>query len=372
MLTPSFKSMPEALRQQPRWVVWKGAKVPYSATALCSPASVTAPDTWASFEQAQTAYEEGGYLGVGFVLAGDGIVGVDLDKCVEDGNPSPQAMSLLDHIGCQYIELSPSGSGLRGFGYGEPIKGTRGELAGLKVELYASKRYLTVTGRPLLPGPLVRLHRFAEVAQSIRPPDLQKRTEENRSNPLSSSVGIPPNTLPLDVGQRNKCLFEFARYLRGKMPNATRQQLRAEVTRWHELALPVIGTKDFSTTWVDFQNAWEKVRHPYGMTMQTIIAGVDHATPLPNGVETLGYGNTSTHLVRLCMALQSHHGDEPFFISARVAGEVLNVHFTDASKMLSALVSDGVLALVSRGSGRVASRYRFVWPASGQAAKGLR
>ena len=92
-------------------------------------------------------------------------------------------MNLLDHIGCQYIELSPSGNGLRGFGYGQPIQGTRGELDGLKVELYANKRYLTVTGRPLLPGPLVRLPRFADVAQAIRPPDLQKRTEEDGSKP---------------------------------------------------------------------------------------------------------------------------------------------------------------------------------------------
>lgn len=34
------------------------------------------PRTWATFDQAQTAYEEGGYSGVGFVLNGDGIVGV--------------------------------------------------------------------------------------------------------------------------------------------------------------------------------------------------------------------------------------------------------------------------------------------------------
>jgi len=57
--------------------------------------------------------------------------------------------------------------------------------------------------------------------------------------------------------------------------------------------------------------------------------------------------------------LQAHHGDAPFFISARQAGDVLGIHFTDASKMMAALVTDGVLQLVSKGVGKVASRYRF-------------
>ena len=364
MLAPAFDAIPVELRQHPRWVVWKGAKVPFCATAICGTASVNDPGTWATFEQTQTAYEEGGYEGVGFVLAGDGIVGVDLDKCVHDGRPSAKSMELLAHIGCRYIELSPSGSGLRGFGYGEQIAGARGVLDGVNVELYATKRYLTVTGHRVVQGPLVKLPRFSEVAQAIRPRDLQKRTEDDRCNLLSSSVGIPPNVLPAQEGQRNRCLFEFARFLRGKTPDATKQELRVQVARWHELALPVIGTKDFATTWADFLNGWEKVRQPYGATMQTIVTNIDHTERLPNGIESLGYGKASIHLVRLCMALQSHQGNAAFFISARQAGEVLGVHFTDASKMLSALVADGVLALVSKGSGNVASRYRYIWTQS--------
>lgn len=114
-MEPDFDAMPAQLRSVPRWVVWKGQKVPYCATAVNRKASSTDPDTWAGFNQAQTAYEEGGYAGVGFVLNGDGIVGIDLDKCVADGTPAQAAMAILDRIGCQYIELSPSGRGLRGF-----------------------------------------------------------------------------------------------------------------------------------------------------------------------------------------------------------------------------------------------------------------
>jgi hypothetical protein len=361
MLSPNFRTMPRELRDIPRWLVWKGAKVPYCATALNSKASVTEPGTWATFNQAQTAFEEGGYSGVGFVLAGDGIVGVDLDKCVQGGQPDPAAISLLDRVGCKYVELSPSGMGLRGFGYGEPITGTRGQLDGINVELYSSKRYLTVTGHTLLAGPLAPLPGFSELASAIRPPDLQKRTEDDRSNLQFSSVGIPPDTIPTEEGQRNKCLFALARYVKGTKPNATRQELREIVTRWHAQAMAVIGTKDFSVTLTDFFNGWEKVRLPHGVVMQSVLEKIDHRSPLPSGIASLGYGDTGNHLVRVCAALQAHQGDEPFFISARQAGEVLGVHFTDASKMMAALVGDGVLRLVSKGVGRVASRYRFGW-----------
>ena len=364
MLSPDFSAMPAELCSVPRWVVWKGAKVPYCATAADSTASVTEPNTWATFDQAHTAYEEGGYSGVGFVLSGDGIVGVDLDKCVTEGQPAPAALGLLDRVGCEYIELSPSGTGLRGFGYGDNITGRRGHLDGVNVELYSSKRYLTVTGRAIKSGPLVPLPGFSEVAHAIRPPDLQKSAEDYRSNLQSSSVffcRLPAHTLPTQEGQRNRCLFELARWAKGTHPDATREELRAIAQEWHRLALPVIGTKDFAVTWTDFTRGLEKVRQPHGTTMQAIITNIDRTTPLPPGIEALGYGSTGLDLVRLCMALQLHEGTAPFFISARQAGEVLGVHFTDASKMLSALVADGVLTLVSKGVGRKASRYRFAW-----------
>lgn len=360
-MQPDFAAMPAELRSVPRWVVWKGPKVPYNAAASNSTASVIDPSTWATFDQAQTAYEEGGYSGVGFVLNGDGIVGVDLDKCVHAGEPAPAALGLLDRVGCRYIEVSPSGTGLRGFGYGENITGKRGQLDGINVELYASKRYLTVTGRPIFSGPLVPLPGFAEVARAIHGPDLQKTTEDDRSNLLLSSVGIPASTIPSAVGQRNRCLFELARYVKGINPHAGREELRSIALKWHESALRTIGTKEFTVTWTDFLRGWERVRKPHGETMKAIVSGIDHAAPLPDGIEALHYGDQSMHLVRLCIALQDHEGEAPFFISARQAGEVLGVHFTDASKMLAALVADGVLTLVSKGAGKVASRYRFAW-----------
>ncbi|WP_233598042.1 hypothetical protein [Comamonas sp. BIGb0124] len=354
------------LSRRSRWVVWKGPKVPYCATAINSAASVTDPSTWASFPQAQAAYEEGGYSGVGFVLNGDGLVGIDLDGCVHGGRPEPAALALLERIGCGYVEVSPSGTGLRSFGYAGAPTRCKGRVDGISVELYATARYLTVTGRVLQSGPLSALPGFQSVANVLGGPTEENRgeqriTEDDLSHLLSSSVGaVIQHTLPATEGQRNKSLFALARHLKGLSPAAKRDDLRQIVADWHRLALPVIGTEEFSTSWADFMRGWDKVRMPFGSTIEQILDGVA-ADPLPPGVAALGYGEKANLLVKICRRLADHHAPEPFFIGARQAGELIDMHFTDASKVLYALVTDDVLELVKRGAGKVASRYRFVW-----------
>lgn len=385
MLSPDFEAVPAQLRELPRWVVHRD-KVPYCATAINSKASSTNPDTWATFEQARAAYELGGYGGIGFVLNGDGVVGVDLDHCVASGTVDPAALALMDRIGCQYVELSPSATGLRGFGYGDSLEGRRkrGSVAGVSTELYSTGRHLTVTGRTVRDGLLVDLAGLHEVAEAIRsgsearPTEESEDTEEHRrvrghssdsSDSSDSSVGapafdIPPDTLPGIVGERNKCLFKLARYVKGRWPGATLAELRPLVREWHRLALPAIGTADFSESWGDFARGLEAVRQPHGSTLRDIVAGAaDRA--LPDGLDSLGYGSRGLELVRVCMALASYHDPEPFFVSSRVAGEVLGIHHTDAARMLAALCADGVVTLTKRGVGRVASRYRFTWNGGG-------
>ena len=113
-------------------------------------------------------------------------------------------------------------------------------------------------------------------------------------------------------------------------------------------------------SWMDFLNAWERVQHLHGAELRRALEQLDSTLVLPEGVQALEYGGVGDHLVRICMALQSHSNPEPFFISARKAGELLGINHADAAKMLSVLVSDGVLTLVSKGAGLIASRYRMV------------
>jgi hypothetical protein len=176
-LTPNFENIPAELRALPHWVTWcaegatgeKPRKVPYAADRPHTRASSTDPSTWGTFHQAEAAYLEGDRTGIGFVLNGDGMVGVDIDHCVTDGLPNPAALTMLDQLGAAYVELSPSGTGLRAFGYAENLpSGCKGQYNGLDVELYSTGRYLTLTGQPIKTGPFTKLNDFAALADHLR------------------------------------------------------------------------------------------------------------------------------------------------------------------------------------------------------------
>jgi len=168
--------------------------------------------------------------------------------------------------------------------------------------------------------------------------------------------------LPDSPGGRNRSLFALARYLKGKQPNATQSDLRAVVSEWHRLALPVIGTAEFSVSWGDFMRGWGAVRVPFGSVLNNLLMEIDMTAELPSGLLALGYQEKGYLLIRICKQLQRNAGDGVFFLSARQAGELIGACHTDAAKMLYALVTDGVLELVTRGAGKMASRYRYVWP----------
>lgn len=176
-LSVNLDNIPEELKGLRRWVCWVYEKrdpsdKDYSKQPKIAGsgrnASSTNPATWVSFEQASRAYATGRYSGIGIVLDGDGLAGVDLDDCVVDGVPQPAALALLDGIGCEYVEVSPSGTGLRGLGYASNLEsGKKGIVDGVNVELYTSVRYLTLTGHVLRKGPLVELPGFHAVADRV-------------------------------------------------------------------------------------------------------------------------------------------------------------------------------------------------------------
>ncbi len=196
-----------------------------------------------------------------------------------------------------------------------------------------------------------------------------RRVPKSSSEASVSSVGREVvRFLPESVGERNRCLFALARYLRGLLPTATRPELRKSVEQWHQLALPVIGTAGFAASWGDFLRSWESVQTPYGSVLNSILEKVEMSDEIPESIAALGYREKDYQLVRICRELQRHEGGAPFFLGARKAGELIGAHFTDASKMLHALVTDGVLELFKRGAGKVASRYLYIWPGEVAAA----
>ena len=360
MLAPIFKNIPPELKKYDQWVVWKGMKVPYDPTRPNSKAKVTDPYSWGSFDQADAAYSEGGWLGIGFVLTGNGIAGVDIDGCVVDGKPKPEAMKLLADLGATYIEYSPSGNGLRAFGFAKNLdKGVNGQLDGLSVELYTSGRYLTITGHVIKNEPFRDLVGFHDVAKKIR----RKLTEDTDSNSSVSSVSsvstvmdFPVNAIPYAIGQRHRALFELARWVKGVEPNASIPRQMEIVKCWHSQFLHIIGTKEFEASWADFRYSLARVKQPYGATLQSCLSNLP---PPPDNPELHLFGAKAVHLMRICMALQIHHGIEPFYLSCRTAGDLLGCNHTDAAKLFQIFVTEGWLIEVRRGAGSKATRYKL-------------
>ena len=140
------ENLPEELKRRPQWVLWKAVgdkpdKVPYSATTGCK-ASSTDLLTWATFQEALEAYENGEYAGLGFVFSSaDPYTGIDIDRCVdEDGKIAPSALEIVRFLD-SYTELSATGTGLHIIVCGDVPNRRKGKL-----EVYSSKRFFTVTG----------------------------------------------------------------------------------------------------------------------------------------------------------------------------------------------------------------------------------
>ena len=174
-------------------------------------------------------------------------------------------------------------------------------------------------------------------------------------------------TLPREFGTRNRCVFEFARAVKSlpQFAGAEPTELRELVKMWHERALPTMRTKGFEDTWIDFLKAWPRIKYAKGQEPMTqIFEKAIQLDPPSIAVEKYPGNSKLTILTSLCRELQRAAGENPFFLSARTAGRLLNVSPMQASRWFFLLQSDGILKLVSKGGTaetvRQASRYRYI------------
>jgi len=156
-LTPKIQNIPEELKLQP-WAVWKG--IPrkgqpgkYDKPPTCPRGGhkigTDKPHLFGTFDEAVAAYTQSNkYSGIGVLLTGNGIVGVDIDDFKQTFLKKPEVkLWVQDAIEAGvYGELSPSGTGLRFFMLGS-WNGS-GRKSG-KLEIYQTTRFLTVTGQRL-------------------------------------------------------------------------------------------------------------------------------------------------------------------------------------------------------------------------------
>ncbi|WP_034435258.1 phage NrS-1 polymerase family protein [Candidatus Contendibacter odensensis] len=156
----NFISVPTELRTLPQWVCWhyedrngKPTKPPISAQSngKLLYAKSNDPSTWADFDTAVAAVSRLNLEGIGLCLsADDGLTGLDLDHVLdpETLDLDPMAVEVLEQFAGTYIEISPSGTGLRIWCYGQPQRSGKcsGKTKWLEVYSHPSNRYLTLTG----------------------------------------------------------------------------------------------------------------------------------------------------------------------------------------------------------------------------------
>jgi hypothetical protein len=373
ILQPNFELIPDELKVVPRWVT-SLKKAPYCAGSIKGKASSANPHTWSNFDLTQTAYEEGGRDGIGFVFNGDGIVGIDLDHCVVNGQPSDAAIEILKLAGCGYVEYSQSGTGLHAYGYygGLKFKIRRGFYNGVHTEIYNRNGFFVVTGDIYQAGGLTEftdLQTIFDGFHSGRPRSPHPMTEETEvteaiaydsSVSSASSVTFPKSCMPTRTGMRHDCIFMLARYLKNRYPVLNAQEIKPIFILWWHKVLPVISTKNFDESWIAFLIAWDNVKYPLGKSMDMISSGLpDHSITNEASI----YGIMGANLLELCIRLDENQktnwNDEPFPLSCRIAGDVLGINRNYANSLLSLLAKDGFLVLVTKGNTVKANRYRL-------------
>lgn len=166
------RRLPDDLTELRRWVLWryegeKRTKIPYAANGAYRASSVK-PADWCDFDQAVEAWKRKPkeYSGLGFVFVKeDGLVGIDLDDCITDaGSLKPWAVPVVERFHDTYMEISPSGAGIkiwcRG---GQPANLPKVPWGDGGIEMYDHGRYFTVTGNIWRGAPLQVEHHEEDV-----------------------------------------------------------------------------------------------------------------------------------------------------------------------------------------------------------------
>lgn len=154
-----YELIPDELKALPRWVCWRAIPkaMKDGSTKLSKQpinprtgglAQSNNPQTWTDFDTAVAASVD--YAGIGFMFAGSGYIGIDIDNRPEElnayrnGDYSTIFGQMNDALQT-YMEFSQSGNGVHFIGRGTlPDKDFKNSEAG--IEMYTGARFFVMTG----------------------------------------------------------------------------------------------------------------------------------------------------------------------------------------------------------------------------------
>lgn len=155
------RALPDSLTERDHWGLWRrerDTKIPYAITGRR--ASSTDPGTWTTYARAAAALERDQKRWAGlawFFSPADPFVGIDLDDCLDgDGLPLPWAQGVIAQFADTYMEVSPSGRGIKIWCRGKlPTNLAKVAITGGGgVEMYSHARFFAVTGCRFRGAPL--------------------------------------------------------------------------------------------------------------------------------------------------------------------------------------------------------------------------
>lgn len=222
-----------------------------------------------------------------------------------------------------------------------------------------------------------------ERTESTELTERTEKTEEDSSNESQTNISrqtaprfedLPPqlqeairSTLPHQSGQRHKQVFELARALKAApgLADAPGKAMLPYVQMWHEHAKKVATTQDFTETWCDFLNGWDRVKFPRGKSPFEQALALAKAVPPPPEIEHLDHPQARL-LASVCRELQRTQGETPFYLSCRKAAELISddqhtVDHKTANRWLTMLTKEELLHIAEIGQqgGKRATRYRY-------------
>jgi hypothetical protein len=210
--------VPDDLLERDQWVLWrrdshKGreTKVPYAVQG--HRASSTNPGDWTEFQKALHRWRRDPqqYAGIGFVFCSeDPFVGIDLDNCLApDSTLQSWAKGIVERFSDTYLEISPSGQGLKIWAKGHLPSNVPGVRVGDgQIEIYDRARYFTVTGQVFRGAPL-EVENHADDILS-----LHARLVQGRSKSTWALQPLEGGRIP--YGQQHSTLVSIAGTLRAR------------------------------------------------------------------------------------------------------------------------------------------------------------
>lgn len=163
-------------------------------------ASVKKPSTFTNFDSVINALNS--YDGIGIRVDGK-LIAIDLDHCIEDGKLSSLAEDIVFHFGNTYIEISPSGAGLRiivftsdGYVYDKDTY----HIKKGDIEVYvagATNRFVTITGDVYLKNEIAEnidgLQWLLDTYMKRKAPTVNDLNFENRPSFINANIRMYRN-----------------------------------------------------------------------------------------------------------------------------------------------------------------------------------